>query len=242
MTPFPKSLQTLPEPPRPGTLLFSGRGHPRIPKIRNPSGRHAPARKYRICPGCLFALQNPTATAFAAVGGFLKQEFDFSKDGKWKINRRDEPYPKDLEDAKEIWRLKIKFDLLTLKLGGTELEEAENRLMKRVRGLWKDYSQYDDDDVIALFLNAMANAFDPHSAYMAAQELKNFDISIKLSLDGIGAVLRWEDGYTVVNSIIPEVRQHATGNSVSKTVSLPWHKATMLLKASSICGSTMWFN
>mgnify|MGYP001172185287 CR=1 FL=1 len=135
--------------------------------------------------------------------GFLKQEFDFSKDGKWKINRRDEPYPKDLEDAKEIWRLKIKFDLLTLKLGGTELEEAENRLMKRVRGLWKDYSQYDDDDVIALFLNAMANAFDPHSAYMAAQELKNFDISIKLSLDGIGAVLRWEDGYTVVNSIIP---------------------------------------
>ncbi|MGA0225655.1 MAG: carboxy terminal-processing peptidase [bacterium] len=135
--------------------------------------------------------------------GFLKQEFDFSKDGKWKINRRDEPYPKDLEDAKEIWRLKIKFDLLTLKLGGTELDEAENRLMKRVRGLWKDYSQYDDDDVIALFLNAMANAFDPHSAYMAAQELKNFDISIKLSLDGIGAVLRWEDGYTVVNSIIP---------------------------------------
>ena len=48
----------------------------------------------------------------------------------------------------------------------------------------------------------MANAFDPHSAYMAAQELKNFDISIKLSLDGIGGP-RWEDGYTVVNSIIP---------------------------------------
>ncbi len=134
---------------------------------------------------------------------FLQQEFDFSKDGQWKINRRDEPYPKDLEAAQEIWRLKIKFDLLTLKLGGTELEEAKNRMMKRVRGLWKDYSQYDDDDVVSLFLNAMANAYDPHSAYMAAQELKNFDISIKLSLDGIGAVLRWEDGYTVVNSVIP---------------------------------------
>jgi len=135
--------------------------------------------------------------------GFLQQEFDFSKDGEWRIKRSEEPYPKNLKAAQEIWRLKIKFDLLTLKLGGTELEEAKNRMMKRVRGLWKDYSQYDDDDVVSLFLNAMANAYDPHSAYMAAQELKNFDISIKLSLDGIGAVLRWEDGYTVVNSVIP---------------------------------------
>ena len=135
--------------------------------------------------------------------GFLQQEFDFSKDGEWRIKRSEEPYPKDLKAAQGIWRLKIKFDLLTLKLGGTELEEAKNRMMKRVRGLWKDYSQYDDDDVVSLFLNAMANAYDPHSAYMAAQELKNFDISIKLSLDGIGAVLRWEDGYTVVNSVIP---------------------------------------
>jgi carboxyl-terminal processing protease len=49
----------------------------------------------------------------------------------------------------------------------------------------------------------MAAAYDPHSSYLAAQDLKNFDISIKLSLEGIGAVLRWEDGYTVVNSIVP---------------------------------------
>ena len=54
-----------------------------------------------------------------------------------------------------------------------------------------------------MFLNSMAAAYDPHSSYLAAQELKNFDISIKLSLEGIGAVLRWEDGYTVVNSIVP---------------------------------------
>ena len=54
-----------------------------------------------------------------------------------------------------------------------------------------------------MYLNSMAAAYDPHSSYLAAQDLKNFDISIKLSLEGIGAVLRWEDGYTVVNSIVP---------------------------------------
>ena len=53
------------------------------------------------------------------------------------------------------------------------------------------------------FIDILTRAYDPHSTYMAAEDLRNFDISIKLSLDGIGAVLRWEDGYTVVNSIIP---------------------------------------
>ena len=133
----------------------------------------------------------------------MEDEFDFNKDGQWRIDREDEPYPKSEDEAKEIWRLKTKFDLLTLKLAGNTDQEAKERLLKRIRSVWKDYSQYTDDDVIALYLNALTRAYDPHSTYMAAEDLRNFDISIKLSLDGIGAVLRWEDGYTVVNSIIP---------------------------------------
>ena len=76
--------------------------------------------------------------------------------------------------------------------------------------------QYENDDVIALLLNSMAAAFDPHSSYLAAQELKNFDISIKLSLEGIGAVLRWEDGYTVVNSIVPGGAAYRNGKLKSE--------------------------
>ena len=139
----------------------------------------------------------------AMLESFLEDEFDFEKDGQWRIDRKDEPYPKNGDEAKETWRLKTKFDLLTLKLAGNTDQEAKDRLLKRIRSIWKDYSQYTDDDVIALYLNALTRAYDPHSTYMAAEDLRNFDISIKLSLDGIGAVLRWEDGYTVVNSIIP---------------------------------------
>jgi carboxyl-terminal processing protease len=97
----------------------------------------------------------------------------------------------------------VKFDLLTLTQAGSTMEEAKERLVKRIRGLWKDYSQYDDDDVQAMLINAVAAAYDPHSSYMPPEELQSFDIQIKLSLEGIGAVLRWEDGYTVVNSIVP---------------------------------------
>lgn len=139
----------------------------------------------------------------AMMEEFLSEEFDFNRDANWTLDRSNLPYPESSEVAREIWRTKIKFDLLTLKLADTSIKGGKERLMKRVRGLWKDYSQYENDDVIALLLNSMAAAFDPHSSYLAAQELKNFDISIKLSLEGIGAVLRWEDGYTVVNSIVP---------------------------------------
>ena len=139
----------------------------------------------------------------AMMEEFMAEDFDFSVDASWALERADQPYPKTSEEARKIWRTKIKFDLLTLKLGDTSLKEGKERLMKRVRGLWKDFSQYENDDVVSMFLNSMAAAYDPHSSYLAAQDLKNFDISIKLSLEGIGAVLRWDDGYTVVNSIVP---------------------------------------
>ena len=134
---------------------------------------------------------------------FLEEDFDFSKDAKWTLERSEQPYPATSEEARTIWRTKIKFDLLTLKLSNTNLNDGKERLMKRVSGLWKEYSQYENDDIVSIFINSMAAAYDPHSSYLAAQDLKNFDISIKLSLEGIGAVLRWEDGYTVVNSIVP---------------------------------------
>ena len=139
----------------------------------------------------------------AMMEEFLAEDFDFSRDANWTLEREDLPYPETTEEARKIWRTKIKFDLLTLKLADTSIKDGKERLMKRVRGMWKDFSQYENDDVVSIFLNSMAAAYDPHSSYLAAQDLKNFDISIKLSLEGIGAVLRWEDGYTVVNSIVP---------------------------------------
>ena len=139
----------------------------------------------------------------AMMEEFMGEDFDFSRDANWTLERDEVPHPETTEDARKIWRTKVKFDLLTLKLGDTSVEDGKERLMKRVRGLWKDYFQYENDDIVSMFLNSMAAAYDPHSSYLAAQDLKNFDISIKLSLEGIGAVLRWEDGYTVVNSIVP---------------------------------------
>ena len=129
--------------------------------------------------------------------------FDFEKDASWQIDRSEAPYPQTLAEAQKLWRLKFKFDLLTLTLGGNSEKEAKERLLQRAKSRWKNYSQYTDNNVMALFLNAFTSAYDPHSTYMEPHDQKNFEINIKLSLEGIGAVLRWENGYTVVNSIVP---------------------------------------
>ena len=133
----------------------------------------------------------------------VNEEFDFDKDASLKIDRDQEPYPDSLEAAQKLWRLKFKFDLLTLVIGGDPQEEAKNRLLQRAQANWKNFSQFTDNNVLSLYLNAFTSGYDPHSSYMEPHDQKNFEINIRLSLEGIGAVLRWDNGYTVVNSIVP---------------------------------------
>jgi len=134
----------------------------------------------------------------------LKDEtFDFEKDGSWQRDRTKSPYPKNLKEAQELSKLRFKFDLLTLTLGGNTIEKSKERLITRIRTVWKDFANYTDNNVIALYLNALTSAFDPHSTYMAPEDQENFNIGIKLSLEGIGAVLRLENEYTIVTSIVP---------------------------------------
>ncbi len=51
-------------------------------------------------------------------------------------------------------------------------------------------------------MTAVANSFDPHSTYMSPKTYDNFMIQMRLNLDGIGATLGWDDGYTVVKSLV----------------------------------------
>ncbi len=76
------------------------------------------------------------------------------------------------------------------------------RLVRRYSSLVKRIHQMTDDDVLESFLTAISNSFDPHSSYMSPKTYENFSIQISLNLEGIGATLGWEDGYTVVKHIV----------------------------------------
>jgi carboxyl-terminal processing protease len=107
------------------------------------------------------------------------------------------------EEATERWRQRVKFDLMKELADDVSMDEAVTKLHKRYDSIRKSWQQTDNDELLERYLSAMTTSFDPHSSYMAPSTLDNFNITMKLELDGIGASLQTEDGYTVVRNIIP---------------------------------------
>jgi carboxyl-terminal processing protease len=139
----------------------------------------------------------------------LDQPHDFTVDEEMIRDGDTATFPKTPEEAKERWRQRVKFDILkeTADLKDTPEKDAKEtvveKLRKRYNSIRKSWSQTDNDELLERYLSAMTTGFDPHSDYMSPSTLDNFNITMRLELDGIGASLRGEDGYTVVHNIIP---------------------------------------
>lgn len=135
----------------------------------------------------------------------LKQPQDFDKDEEMVRDPDTATFPKTPEEAAERWRQRVKFDLLkeTASADKVPMDEAIKKLTKRYDSIRRSWQQTDDDELLERYLTAMTSSFDPHSSYMAPSTLDNFNIQMKLELEGIGASLRGVDGYTVVQNVIP---------------------------------------
>lgn len=133
----------------------------------------------------------------------LQMEHDFTVDEEILRDRKLQQYPKDAAEARERWRQRIKYELLMLKAEGTDGQAARDKLARRYRSFAKRIHQMDNEELLELFLTAVCSAYDPHSSYMSPSTLENFQISMRLNLEGIGASLQAEDGYTVVREIVP---------------------------------------
>ncbi|HEX7926389.1 MAG TPA: carboxy terminal-processing peptidase, partial [bacterium] len=119
------------------------------------------------------------------------------------LDRRKAAYPKDDAEAVKLWTRKLTLEMLeSIASGKTEAESVE-LLQRRYKSAHLRMDQITHNDVISMFLNALASTYDPHSSYLLPDELENLNITLSLSLEGIGATLRWEDGYTIISSIVP---------------------------------------
>lgn len=107
-----------------------------------------------------------------------------------------------LAEVNERWRKRIKYELLSLQLDKTTIEEARKRLHKRYDTLKRYAHDTEDNEVLEMYLSAVTHCFDPHSSYMSPQSLEDFEIIMRLSLQGIGAALRSEDGMTTVAEVV----------------------------------------
>ena len=131
-----------------------------------------------------------------------QEKFDFTKETTVTLDAKAARYAKTTEEAKERWRDWIKFEVCSLIVDGVKEDEARTRIQKRYKSLLQTAQRLDKDDLLERYLAALANAFDPHSGYMSSKSLEDFEIAMRLQLQGIGAALGSDDGKTMVKEII----------------------------------------
>jgi carboxyl-terminal processing protease len=139
----------------------------------------------------------------AKIKELLKQPMEFKSDVAIEVSRQKAPWPKDLAEADGLWRGRIANELLQEKLSEHPIEPGPQLVARRYDRLARNVHEEDKDEQVKLFLDAVAQSYDPHSEYLSKADLKNFSINMGLSLVGIGAMLRTEDGYAKIESLVP---------------------------------------
>ena len=141
---------------------------------------------------------------YQTVQELLKQKFDFTTDEYLTDDPDKIDYSVDKKEADERWRKKIKLDLLQLRADKTEEGEAIRKLSVRYKDRNRMFHQFDSSELLEVYLSSLTRTFDPHSSYLSAKNLEDMlNQQLHLSLEGIGASLRSEDGYAVVTEIVP---------------------------------------
>jgi C-terminal peptidase (prc) len=133
----------------------------------------------------------------------LDKPFDFTTDDSYQFERKGAKWPATKAELDELWRQRVKYDALSLKLAGKAGPEIKDLLAKRYQNAIKRLSQSESEDVFQTVENAFARSIEPHTSYLSPRNAERFNSEMNLSLEGIGAVLQADDDFTVVRSLVP---------------------------------------
>ncbi|KLN65863.1 carboxy terminal-processing peptidase [Vibrio sp. VPAP30] len=132
----------------------------------------------------------------------LDTEMKFDTDESIELDRSEAAWPENTAELDELWRKRVKYDALNLKLTGKNWDEVKEVLGKRYNNALKRLSQTHSEDVFQFYMNAFAREVDPHTSYLSPRNAEQFQTEMNLSLEGIGAVLQMTDDYTVIRSLV----------------------------------------
>lgn len=132
----------------------------------------------------------------------LSNDFDFTIDENYTFNREDSQWPQSIKAADDLWRKRVKNDVLSLRLAEQSQEELTKTLNDRYDRMERRISQLTPNDVFQIVINAYTLSVEPHTSYFSPRSSENFNIDMSLSLEGIGAALQTEGEYTVVQRTI----------------------------------------
>ncbi len=133
----------------------------------------------------------------------VKSDFDYSVDEYYEADRTKSSWALSNTELNEIWRKTVKNQALTLKLTGKNQTEISETLKKRYERSKKSIIQFNSEDVFNLYMNSITEAYDPHTSYLSPKATDLFNQQMRLSFEGIGALLQIENDYVKVSRIIP---------------------------------------
>ena len=140
---------------------------------------------------------------FAYARSILGEKINFQEKESYRFDREKESWPASEQEMCELWRKRVKNDWLRLKLAGKDDKSIFETLDKRYENSQRRVSRTKSDDAFQSFMNAYAMAIEPHTNYLVPRTAEDFNITMRLSLVGIGAVLTEKDDYTTIRELTP---------------------------------------
>lgn len=142
---------------------------------------------------------------------FLGPKFKY--DPKVQIQRdpQDRKRPTTLVEANKFHETYMQYQVASYLATDMKMEEAKQQIVRNYERALKRVQEFKKEDLLASYLDSFARALDPHSSYMSADALEDFEIQMRLSLEGIGATLSSQDGFTVIEQLIPGGAADASG-------------------------------
>lgn len=141
----------------------------------------------------------------------LTKGVNLNSNDVYQLDRKKAPWAKDKNALDHLWDKRIKNDLISQELADKSQEEAVKILKKRYQLLASRTAQIKDNELFQLIANSYASTLEPHTAYFSPRLTEEFNIQMSLSLSGIGAVLRSEDEYIKIVSVVPGGPAEQTG-------------------------------
>jgi carboxyl-terminal processing protease len=132
----------------------------------------------------------------------IKNDFDYTLNDSFMIDREKSPWCIDTVEQNRLWNRKIKYECLVIRATGKDFKSYAETIRKRYQNYDKQVSKTKSEDVFATFMNALTELADPHSNYFSPRYAEDFNQSMSLSLEGIGAQLKVDGEYTTIVQII----------------------------------------
>ncbi len=165
-------------------------------------------RARKVDPGFIIfnRYQQRVAERIAFLKDHIEQgidQLDFSTNDTLQIKRENHAWPQSKQELDDIWSRRLKNDVINLRLSGKDDKSIVELLSKRYNNQLTRIQQNNAEDAYRIYMNTLTLSYDPHTQYFSPRGTENFNIRMRLSLDGIGAMLQTEDEYTKVTRLIP---------------------------------------